>query len=282
VLLSNGISPAISSASVHLAEIGTTFTSGVSHWRFGNVSWSLVARIAVPGAIGAFAGATVLSSLTASWLEAAVAVLLFGLGALVVQRSVSGALRGGSHPTHTLRSRLLTPLGLGAGFLDAVGGGGWGPVATPTLLTAGKVQPRIAVGSVSTAEFFVTTAASVGFLVGIGGEGVRAPYVLALMAGGVVAAPLAALLVKRLDASVLGVVVGTLLVVANARTLMLEAGTVGPVRLPVLVAIAAAGISLAVRTARQVHEPAGAGAPIEADERPVHGPTAPAGILEPA
>jgi uncharacterized protein len=285
VLLSNGIAPAVSSASVHLAEIGTTVTSGVSHWKFGNVSWPLVARIAVPGAIGAFAGATVLSSLTASWLQAGVAVLLFGLGALVIQRSMSGALRGGTHPVHTLRSRLLTPLGLGAGFLDAVGGGGWGPVATPTLLTAGKVEPRIAVGSVSTAEFFVTTAASVGFLIGIGGEGVRAPYVLALMAGGVVAAPLAALMVKRLDASVLGVVVGTLLLVTNARTLMLEAGVVGPVRLPVLVAIAAAGVNLAVRTSRRAHEPV---EPVEAeaeaatDERPVHGPAVPAGALEPA
>src|SRR5918995_5819580 len=281
VLLSSGISPAASSASVHLAEIGTTFTSGLSHWRFGNVSWPLVVRIGVPGAAGAFAGATVLSSVTGDWLTPSVAVVLFGLGALVIVRSLRGDLRGHTRHPGTLRKRFLGPLGLGAGFLDAVGGGGWGPVATPTLLTAGRVEPRIAVGSVSTAEFFVTTAASVGFLVGIGGEGVRAPYVLALMAGGVVAAPLAALLVKRLDASVLGVVVGTLLVVANARTLMLEAGTVGPVRLPVLVAIAAAGISLAVRTARQVHEPAGAGAPIEADERPVHGPTAPAGILEP-
>jgi uncharacterized membrane protein YfcA len=280
VLLSNGISPAVSSASVHLAEIGTTFTSGVSHWKFGNVSWSLVARIAVPGAIGAFAGATVLSSLTASWLEAAVAALLFGLGALVIQRSMSGALRGGSHPAHTLRSRLLTPLGLGAGFLDAVGGGGWGPVATPTLLTAGKVEPRITVGSVSTAEFFVTTAASVGFLVGIGGEGVRAPYVLALMAGGVVAAPLAALMVKRLDASVLGVVVGTLLLVTNARTLMLEAGVVGPVRLPVLVTIAVAGVTLAVRTSRRAPDADEAVAATE--DRPVHGPSVPAGILEPA
>ena len=251
VLLSNGIGPAVSSASVHLAEIGTTATAGVSHWRFGNVSWPLVARIAVPGATGAFVGATVLSSLSASWLVAGVAVLLLGLGAVVIQRSLTGALAGGTAAPSSLRMRLLAPLGLGAGFLDAVGGGGWGPVATPTLLTAGKLEPRVTIGSVSTSEFFVTTAASVGFLVGLGGEGVNATYVLALMAGGVVAAPLAAYAVKRLDASVLGVVVGALLLVTNARTLMIEAGVPGPGRLPVLVALAAAGAAVARHAARR-------------------------------
>jgi uncharacterized membrane protein YfcA len=273
VLLSNGVAPAVSSASVHLAEIGTTFTSGVSHWRFGNVSWPLVARIAVPGATGAFVGATLLSSLTASWLAAAVAVLLFGLGAVVIQRSMTGALAGGTAAPSSLRMRLLAPLGLGAGFLDAVGGGGWGPVATPTLLTAGKVEPRVTIGSVSTSEFFVTTAASAGFLVGLGGEGVNAGYVLALMAGGVVAAPLAAYAVRRLDASVLGVVVGTLLLVTNARTLLLELDVPGPGRLPVLVALGLAGTVVALRVARR-GEPAAAGAAGEGVPAPEPRPVA--------
>jgi uncharacterized protein len=250
VLLSNGIAPAVSSASVHLAEIGTSFASGLSHWKFGNVSWPLVARIAVPGAIGAYAGATVLSSLTASWVAPGVAVILFGLGAVVIVRSMRGHLRGGSRPAGSLRARLLTPLGLSAGFLDAVGGGGWGPVATPTLLAAGKVEPRVTIGSVSTSEFFVTVAASAGFLVSLHGEGVNASYVLALMAGGVVAAPLAALVVKRLDPSVLGVIVGALLLVTNARTIMLELGAPGPVRLVVILALVAAGAVLARRVAR--------------------------------
>jgi uncharacterized membrane protein YfcA len=251
VLLTNGVNPAISSASVHLAEIGTTFTAGVSHWRFGNVSWPLVAKIAVPGAAGAFVGATVLSSLGAPWLEGAVAVILLGLGALVIYRSVKGHLRGGTKAATSLRARFLAPLGLGAGFLDAVGGGGWGPVATPTLLTAGRVEPRYVIGSVSTSEFFVTTAASAGFLVGLQGEGVNAAFVLALMAGGVVAAPLAALLVRRIDASSLGVVVGTLLLVVNARTLLIEAGTPGAARLPLLLALTCAGALLSLRTHRE-------------------------------
>jgi uncharacterized membrane protein YfcA len=274
VLLSNGVGPAVSSASVHLAEIGTTFTGGLAHWRFGNVSWPLVARIAVPGATGAFVGATLLSSLTASWLQGFVAVLLFGLGALVIHRSVTGALRGGTAAPGSLRMRLLGPLGLGAGFLDAIGGGGWGPVATPTLLTAGKVEPRLTIGSVSTSEFFVTTAASVGFLVGLGGEGVNASYVLALMAGGVVAAPFAAYAVKRLDASVLGVVVGALLLVTNARTLMIELGVPGPARLPVLVTLAVAGAAVARQVARRP-EPEPGAAPRAEPQPEVH--PAPAG-----
>jgi uncharacterized membrane protein YfcA len=256
VLLSSGISPAASSASVHLAEIGTTLTSGVSHWRFGNVSWPLVARIGVPGAVGAFAGATVLSSLSGDWLEAGVAVVLFGLGVIVIVRSVRGDLRGGVNHPSTLRRRLLAPLGMGAGFVDAVGGGGWGPVATPTLLTVGKVEPRLAIGSVSAAELIVSLAASAGFLFGLsgdGGEGVEASLVLALLAGGVVSAPFAAYLVRHINASTLGVVVGALLLAINTRTLMIQVGTPGPVRLPVLLALTAAGAVLARRVAR--HHP---------------------------
>ena len=250
VLLSNGFSPAVASASVHLAEVGTTLTSGVAHWRFGNVSWPLVRRIGLPGAVGAFAGATVLTSLTGDWLKPAVAVVLFGLGALVIVRSVRGDLHGERHDPGHLRRRLLAPLGLSAGFIDAVGGGGWGPVATPTLLAAGRVEPRLVIGSVSAAELLVTVAASAGFLLGLGGEGIEAPLVLALLAGGVVAAPFAAWLVRHADASVLGVVVGTLLLMTNARVLMLEVGVPGPARLAVILAIATAGAAIALRVRR--------------------------------
>ncbi|HEY8526739.1 MAG TPA: sulfite exporter TauE/SafE family protein [Acidimicrobiales bacterium] len=251
ILLSGGVSPASASAGVHLAKLGTTFTSGVSHWRFGNVSWPLVVRIGLPGAIGAFAGATVLSSLSGDWLEAGVAVVLFGLGVLVILRSVRGDLRGGTNHPSVLRRRLLGPLGATAGFVDAVGGGGWGPVATPTLLTVGKVEPRLAIGSVSAAELIVSLAASAGFLVGLGNEGVELPLVLALLIGGVVAAPVAAYLVRHTDASVLGVVVGALLLAINARTLMLQLNTPGPIRLAVLLALAAGGLVLSRRVARQ-------------------------------
>lgn len=277
VLLSNGFSPAVASASVHLAEVGTTLTSGVSHWRFGNVSWPLVRRIGIPGALGAFAGATVLTSLTGDWLKPAVAVVLLGLGGLVIVRSVRGDLHGERHDPGHLRRRMLAPLGLSAGFLDAVGGGGWGPVATPTLLAAGRVEPRLVIGSVSAAELLVTVAASAGFLIGLGGEGIEAPLVLALLAGGVVAAPIAAWLVRHADPSVLGVVVGTLLLVTNVRTLLLEVGVAGPVRLPILVAIGAAGIALAVRVRHG--RPALAAEP--AEPAPTAEPTEPAVARDP-
>lgn len=247
VLLSSGSSPAVASASVHLAEVGTTLASGVSHWRFGNVSWPLVRRIGIPGALGAFAGATLLASLEGDWLAPAVAVVLFGLGVVVIVRSVRGDLRGRRHDPGHLRRRLLATLGLGAGFLDAVGGGGWGPVATPTLLAAGRVEPRMVIGSVNTAELLVTVSASVGFLRGLGTAGIEAPLVLALLVGGSAAAPLAAWLVRHADASVLGVVVGTLLLVTNTRTLLIEVGVAGAVRLPLLLAVATAGAAVARR-----------------------------------
>jgi len=264
VLLTNGFSPAVASASVHLAEVGTTLTSGISHWRLGNVSWPLVRRIGIPGAIGAFAGATVLSSLTGPWLKPGVALVLLALGGVVLVRSVRGDLHGERHDPGDLRRRLLAPLGLGAGFVDAVGGGGWGPVATPTLLAAGRVEPRLVIGSVSAAELLVTLAASAGFLAGLGGQGVELPLVVALLVGGSVAAPVAAWLVRHADASVLGVVVGTLLLVTNVRTLMLELGTPGPVRWPVLLAVGAAGVALALRVRQQRRQAAVAQVPVPA------------------
>jgi hypothetical protein len=141
-------------------------------------------------------------------------------------------------------------------------------VATPTLLAAGRVEPRLVIGSVSAAELLVTVAASAGFLVGLGGEGIEAPLVLALLAGGAVAAPIAAWLVRHADPSVLGVVVGTLLLITNARTLMLEVGASGPLRLVVLLAIGASGAALARRVHREHSRAAPTAAPIPA-ARPV-------------
>jgi uncharacterized membrane protein YfcA len=264
ILLANGIAPAVSSASVHLAKVGTTLTSGASHWRFGNVSWPLVARLAIPGSVGAYLGATVLSSLASDGLGVLVAAILLLLGIVVVARSAFGRGRGGTRAPHDVPRRLVLPLGFGAGFIDAVGGGGWGPVATPTLLAAGKVEPRLAIGSVSAAELFVSLAATAGFLLHLGEEGVKAEFVLALMIGGIVAAPVAAWLTKRIDSAVLGVVVGTLLLVINAQALMLAANTLDPVRLAVLLGIAVGGTALALRTRRRARaeaeaqgEPAG-------------------------
>lgn len=226
LMLYVGLTPAAASASVHLAEIGTTLASGASHWRLGNVDWRMVGRLGVPGAVGAFAGATFLSNLSTDAAKPWMSGILLVLGANVLVRFTFGTLR--SHrDAPPLRSRFLAPLGLVAGFVDSTGGGGWGPVATPTLLVSGRVEPRKVVGSVDTSEFLVSVAASIGFLVGIGNEGVRAGYVLALLAGGLLAAPVAAYLVRVIPAALLGSLVGGLIVLTNSRTLLNANGISG-------------------------------------------------------
>jgi uncharacterized membrane protein YfcA len=219
LMLASGLAPAAASATVHLSEIGTTAASAVAHWRFGNVDWKMVGRLGVPGAVGAFAGATFLSSLSTEAAKPWMAGILCALGLYVLVRFTFGTLQDRRHHA-PLRARFLSPLGLMAGFVDATGGGGWGPVATPTLLVSGRVEPRKVIGSVDTSEFLVAGAASIGFLVGIGNEGVRLPYVLALLAGGLVAAPLAAWLVRHIPAQLLGSLVGGFIVLTNAHALL--------------------------------------------------------------
>ncbi|HWO59739.1 MAG TPA: sulfite exporter TauE/SafE family protein [Umezawaea sp.] len=219
LLLAIGTSPAAASATVHLAEIGTTLASGFSHWRFGNVDWKVVVRIGVPGAVGAFAGATVLSSLSTEVAAPVMALLLLVLGGYVLVRFTTFSL-----PRHNLgkplRKRFLAPLGLVAGFVDSTGGGGWGPVGTPAILASGRLEPRKTIGSIDTSEFLVAVAASIGFIVGIGSAGVNYSWVLALLAGGLVAAPIAAWLVRHIPPRVLGSAVGGLIILTNARSLL--------------------------------------------------------------
>ena len=217
-LLITGITPAVASASVHLAEVGTTLASGLSHWRFGNVDWRVVALIGVPGGIGAFAGATFLSGLSTESASLWVAALLLLIGIYILARFATGKVRAVMEGRPA--GKFLGPLGLVAGFIDATGGGGWGPVATSTLLSSGKLEPRRTVGSVSAAEFIVSVAASIGFLVGLGKENLPLGIVAALLIGGVLAAPLAAWLVSRLATRWLGVGVGLVLILTNARTLL--------------------------------------------------------------
>ncbi|MGC4805869.1 sulfite exporter TauE/SafE family protein [Micromonospora sp. DT233] len=253
LLLVAGIAPAAASASVHLAEIGTTLAAGVAHWRFGNVDWRVVARIAVPGALGAFAGATFLSAISTEAAAPWMAAILFTLGAYLLVRF--------SRPLPTnrtagrLRGRFLGPLGLVAGFVDATGGGGWGPVATPALLVSGRMEPRRVIGSVDTAEFVVAGAASLGFLIGLGTEGFLLPTVAALLVGGLIAAPIAAWLVRIVPAQLLGAAVGGVIVLTNARTLVRAGGLPAAAHWLVYGLLAAgwlAAIVLAVRALRRV------------------------------
>lgn len=219
LLLALGTNPAAASATVHLAEIGTTLASGVSHYKFGNVDWSVVRRIAIPGGIGAFLGATVLSNLDAAVAKPLMSTVLLALGLYVFLRFTFRGLPkvklGTRHSTG-----FLGGLGLFAGFIDATGGGGWGPVGTPALLAAGRLEPRKVIGSINTAEFVVSVAASLGFLAGLGTAGIDLTLVAALLIGGVVAAPIAAWLVRHVPPRVLGSTVGGLIIITNVRTLL--------------------------------------------------------------
>ncbi len=217
LLLAAGTAPAMASASVHLAEVGTTLVSGASHWKFGNVDWSVVRRIALPGAVGAFLGATVLSHLSteaaAPWMSA----ILLGLGVYLLVRFTFGSI---TRRTGSVRTRFLVPVGLFGGFIDASGGGGWGPVATPALLSDGKMEPRKVIGTVDTSEFAVSVAASIGFFLGLGSEVLDLQVVTALLAGGVIAAPIAAALVRLVPPRLLGAAVGGVIVLTNSRTIL--------------------------------------------------------------
>jgi uncharacterized protein len=219
LLLAIGTNPAAASATVHLAEIGTCLVSGASHWRFGNVDWKVVLKIGVPGAVGAFAGATFLSSLSTETAAPLMSIILLALGIYILIRFTAFGLPK-DKLGKPLRKRFLGPLGIVAGFVDSTGGGGWGPVGTPAILASGRLEPRKTIGSIDTSEFLVAVAASLGFIVGIGSEGIDYAWVAALLAGGVVAAPIAAWLVRHIPPRVLGSAVGGIIILTNSRTLL--------------------------------------------------------------
>jgi hypothetical protein len=228
VLLALGTSPALASATVNLSQVGSQLVSGLAHWRFGNVDWRIVWQIGLPGAAGAFAGASFLSWLNTEAAAPLMAGILLALGSyLLVRFTLRGA--PGGNLGKPLRARFLAPLGLIGGFLNSTGGGGSGPVITTTLLASGRAAPRTVIGSISASEFAVVVAGSAGFLVGLGLGGINLSWVGVMLAGGVLAAPLAAWLARHVPARLLGSLVGGLIVVTNAWTLLhLEAVAVPP------------------------------------------------------
>jgi hypothetical protein len=234
---------------VHFSEIGTSLVSGFSHHKLGNVDWRTVSILAVPGFVGAFAGATFLAGLDGDVAKPWVAGILLTLGAYVVWRFL---VLGGRRPTFKSRpsAAMLAPMGLFGGALDAIGGGGWGPVGTTTLLSSGRLEPRKVVGSIDTSEFVVAVGGSLGFLFALSTQDIPWNYALALLAGGVVAAPIAAWLVKKLAARVLGVAAGGLIIVTNSKTMAetLGAGTGTVIAVAATLAVVwVVGIVVAVR-----------------------------------
>lgn len=218
LLIAIGLTPVMASASVNLAQIGTTAVSGFSHGKLGNVDKVVFRRIAIPGAIGAFTGAIVLAHVSTNLARPWASSLLLLLGIYVLWRYLTKKrteLRKGRP-----RTQFLAPLGLIGGFVNSTGGGGWGPVSTPALLATGRMAPNRVIGTVNAAEFVVTLAACLGFLVGLGLGAIDPRIVLPLMVGGMLAAPIAAWIAKRLPMRIMGVAVGGLIIFTNSYTLM--------------------------------------------------------------
>jgi uncharacterized membrane protein YfcA len=261
LLIATGVAPAAASAAVHFSEIGTTLVSGLSHHKLGNVDWRTVGIIALPGGLGAFAGATFLSSLDGDTAKPWVAALLLGLGVYVVYRFL---VLGGRRPRFRgkLSAAFLAPLGIVAGLMDSIGGGGWGPVGTTSLLSSGRLEPRKVVGSIDTSEFVVAIGGSLGFLLALGNQGIPWDVAGALLVGGVIAAPFAAWLVRHLPARVLGVAAGGLIILTNSKTILESLGASGWTVAVSASAVFVAWVLLIAWAVRQER----AAAPLPADE----------------
>ena len=211
-------SPAAASAVVHLAEIVTTAVSGLSHAKFGNIDWPVLFKIAVPGSIGALIGALLLSSIDMSAARTWTAIVLICLGVLIVLKFARNTPRS---QMRIGQKRWLIPLGLFGGVVDATGGGGWGPIVTSSMTVSGVLEPRKAIGTSNAAEFAVALSASIGFLIGLGLTGIELTAAVALMIGGVLAAPVAAYIVKKINPRLLGLAVGVLVIILNLRQLII-------------------------------------------------------------
>jgi uncharacterized membrane protein YfcA len=205
-----GLPPALASASVHAVETFTTAASGISHVYHRNVNWKLFRRLVIPGMIGGALGAYVLSNVDAAVAKPFVMAYLASIGLYLLYR----AWRGKVEPREP---KIIEPLGLAGGFLDAAGGGGWGPVVTSNLLVQGA-SPRTTIGTVNTSEFFLTTTISATFI-GTMGFAAFTLQTVGLLIGGLIAAPFGGLLAKRVPARLLMAMVGALLTVTSAYTI---------------------------------------------------------------
>jgi len=215
-LLSLGLPPAAASASVHMAEVVTTGISGYSHWRLGNVDWKLVRRLLFTGVVGGATGAYLLTSIDGDLLKPYIAAYLLIIGVVIILKAFKMKQNQELDENHSPRISLL---GLFGGFCDAIGGGGWGPVVTSTLVARGK-HPRMTIGSVNFSEFFVTLVQSIVFVLTLS----ISQYwqiIVGLLVGGAIAAPFAARMTKKLPLKTLMIMVGLLIIILSIRTIVL-------------------------------------------------------------
>lgn len=202
-----GVPPAQASARVHLVEIFTTGVSGISHLLHRNIDARLFWRLLIPGVIGGIIGAYILSNISGETVKPFVLVYLISIGLWLLWRGLD-------HQPHIRDPKVVAPLGLIGGFLDAAGGGGWGSVVTSNLLIQGA-EPRKVIGTVNSVEFFLTAAISAAFIwnLGVAHFGVA---VVGLLIGGMAAAPMGAMLAKRVPAKALLLMVGVVLTLTSS------------------------------------------------------------------
>ena len=202
-----GVPPAQASARVNMVALFTSAVSGLSHLFHRNVDSRMFIRLVVPGIIGGICGATLVSNLSSTIVKPLVLAYMVAIGLWLLWRGLD-------HQPHIKDPKIVTPLGLLGGFLTGAGGGGWGPVVTSNLLIQGA-EPRKVIGTVNSAEFFLTASISVTFILhlGVAQFGVA---VIGLLIGGVAAAPLGGWLAKRVPAKTLLLLVGTVLTITSS------------------------------------------------------------------
>lgn len=212
-----GVPSAVSSACVHAAEMFTTLAAGISHWRMGNVDKHLFKMLLIAGIPGGILGAWVLASFESTALDVAIDLYLIVMGIVILVKGIR------MKRTERDFGPYAYPLGFVGGFSDALGGGGWGPVVTSTLL-ASDHEPRVSIGTVNAAEFFVTVAETTTFVVLVDSFIQYWVIVLGLIIGGVVAAPIAARLTKRIPVRAILLFVGVLVIALNSYKLVSALG----------------------------------------------------------
>ncbi|POZ88821.1 MULTISPECIES: sulfite exporter TauE/SafE family protein [Petrotoga] len=214
LLLSVGVPPAISSASVHFAEIFTTFLSGFSHLKLGNVDKNLFKKLLIPGVIGGVLGAYILTNIDGNKIKPFIGIYLLIMGIRILYKVTSMHKHSEEKIT---RRRHYSVLGLLGGFFDAIGGGGWGPIVTTTLVSDGK-NPRKTIGSVNAAEFFVTISEVMAFIALL--SQFNWSVIIGLIIGGSLAAPIAALITKKIPAKVLMISLGCIITFLSIRMIV--------------------------------------------------------------
>lgn len=212
ILTTLGLSPSVASASVHFSELFTTFASAISHIKLKNINRILVKKLVIPGVIGGIIGAYILVEFDSKYIKPFISIYLLIMGIKIIIKGIN------KNQVRKIQDKII-PLGFFGGFFDAIGGGGWGPIVTSTLVARGN-HPRNTIGTVNTAEFFVTLAQSATFFLCLGSYVEYIKIIAGLLIGGIIAAPFAAFICKKINISVLTILVGIIIIITNLYSIL--------------------------------------------------------------